>query len=305
MLRGLIVGAAPPGSRRRHRPGRGTQRQTADVAGRGRRHERRLGDGGQRPPRHVPSRRAGRARSSRRRRRTRTRSSSSTPARRSTMPWLEYVPAVMQIWFPGEEVGNALRRRPARRRRAGRSPPDDDAAPAEPTRRRSSRIPARAGSRRTTSVSSSATGGTTHARSSRCSRSVTASATRSGTLGDGTGRRLGRRRCDGAGAGDEHRRTGRCDGRAVLRRGAGRTVRAARCASCAPSRKVVLAAGESTTVELRARRAIRSPCGPSPSTTGWCPSGEYTILVGESSRSLTPLGSVSVPRRDAGAATSG
>jgi beta-glucosidase len=25
-----------------------------------------------------------------------------------TMPWLDQVPAVMQIWFPGEEVGNAL-----------------------------------------------------------------------------------------------------------------------------------------------------------------------------------------------------
>ena len=42
-----------------------------------------------------------------------------------TMPWLDDVPAVLQLWFPGQEIGDAPGRRADRRRRARRAAADD------------------------------------------------------------------------------------------------------------------------------------------------------------------------------------
>ena len=93
--------------RRPHRAGGrgGRRRRRGD---RHRRHRRRLGDRGRGP--HV----AGAARS------TRTTSCAAVVAANPntvvvlntgspvTMPWLDDVPAVLQLWFPGQEIGDAL-----------------------------------------------------------------------------------------------------------------------------------------------------------------------------------------------------
>jgi hypothetical protein len=150
-----------------------------------------------------------------------------------SMPWLHDAAAVMQVWFPGEEVGNAVSDVLLGDAEPGGRPADDDARAASPTRLRTSRTPRE----RHRALQRGAVHRLQVVRRPRHRTAVPVRARpRLHELAAGRrrGHRCADRRCLRESAGHQRRRAAGVDGRAVLR-APPKDGRADRCGSCARS----------------------------------------------------------------------
>ena len=199
-----------------------------------------------------------------------------------TMPWLDDVPAVLQLWFPGQEIGDAPGRRADRRRRARRPAADRRSRSASRTRRRSPTTRAPTGGPSTPRGCSSATAGTTGEGIEPLFPFGFGLGYTTFELGDRRRRRRHRarrhrrrRRCTNTGERDGRR------GRAGLRRAAAPATPARPLRHLAGFGRVELAAGRAGHGSRRRSTGGRSPRGSTAS--GSSQPGEYTIHVGRSS----------------------